>query len=104
MEIKSKDDFNKLKKEKLVILKFGADWCGPCKVLQPVFNDLSTDDCFKNILFASTNIDHYPELAVQFNISSVPTMIILEDGKESSRKEGAMGKTALKNWLKMERK
>jgi thioredoxin len=65
--------------EKLVLVDFWADWCGPCRALAPTFEKLA--EAFGNdIVFAKVNVDELPELADKFRIRSIPTLILLRSG------------------------
>ena len=80
-----------------VILDFNADWCIPCKMLAPVLEKLLSvrDD----VLIFSVDIDNAPELAEEFSIKSVPTLIMLENKKEVKRKVGSAKLNDLVKWI-----
>jgi thioredoxin 1 len=65
------------------LLYFSAPWCGPCRALGPILDELSLKYPIKKI-----NIDNQPEIAREYGITSIPTTILLEDGKEKERKVG----------------
>ncbi len=67
-------EFSNLNKQK-IILDFYADWCGPCKKISPLFEKLSLTS---NLIFVKINIDKFNSLVEKYNISSIPTFIILE--------------------------
>ncbi len=67
----------------LYVIKFWAPWCGPCKMYNPVIEKL--DDEFENINFLSIDTDQVPELAKQYKISSLPTLIVIHNGEEKKR-------------------
>lgn len=83
--------------DKNILLDFTATWCGPCKKLTPVLEDLSIE--ISDIKFLKVDIEDLSDLAEEYNIDAVPTLVILKDGKEVARLEGGLGKTALKNWI-----
>lgn len=80
------------------LIDFYADWCGPCQVMKPVFAEIEKDYTSK-IEFKKVDVDADSAMAAQYGIMSIPTFVILKDGKEVSRKLGAMPKEALKSWL-----
>lgn len=87
-----------LKSDKPVLVDFNADWCGPCRMLAPLLDEIATarDD----IIVASVNVDDEGELAAQFGISSIPCVIAFKDGKETKRSIGFRGKGALEDMLR----
>lgn len=62
----------------LIAVDFWAVWCGPCKMLAPIFEQLS--DEMTNVKFCKVNVDEQPELARQFAVSSIPTVVLIKDG------------------------
>lgn len=95
----SKDNFEKevLKSEKKVLVDFNATWCGPCKMMGPVIEELSEE--MKNIKFVSVDVDDEDELAETYGVSSIPCLVLFENGKEVSRNVGFMPKDELENVL-----
>ncbi len=79
-------------------IDFYADWCGPCKVMDPVFEEIEGEYEGK-IEFQKVDVEAESEMASKFGIMSIPTFVILKDEKETDRKTGAMPKEMLKNWL-----
>lgn len=80
-----------------VILDFNADWCIPCKMLEPVLDKLlSTRD---DIVICSVDIDNAPDLVAEFSIKSVPTLVLLENKKEVKRKVGSAKLNDLIKWI-----
>ena len=61
------------------VLKFSADWCGPCKALTPKFKEISMKEEFSDVEFSEIDIDKRQDLATQYNIRSIPTVIVLKD-------------------------
>jgi thioredoxin len=80
------------------LLDFYADWCGPCKVMVPIFNELEKDYKGK-IEFKRVDVEAEGELASKYGIRSIPTFVITKDGKEVERKVGAMPKENLISWI-----
>ena len=80
-----------------VIAQFSADWCGPCKVLKPMMTELV--DGADDLTGVLVDIDQNPDLTIEFSIMSVPTVIILEDGKEVSRHIGLPSLAAVNEYI-----
>ena len=73
----------------LLVADFWADWCGPCKMLGPVIEQLAADYDGKCVV-GKINVDDEPELAQRFGIMSIPTVMFFKDGKEVDKKIGVM--------------
>ena len=99
MEIKlSLENFEKevLKSEKPVLVDFYADWCGPCNAMAPVIEELATELDWKAKV-GKINVDENSDIAVEYNIMSIPTLIIFQNGKEEKRLVGLRDKEELLN-------
>ena len=70
-----------------VLVDFWASWCGPCRMLMPTMESLSSELAGKAVI-AKINVDEQPELAARFGVMSIPTVIFFKDGKEIARKVG----------------
>lgn len=79
------------------VKKFSATWCGPCKALAPIFENVKTK--FNNIKFESIDVDQQFEIASKYSIRSVPTVIIEKDGKEIERFSGVQSEMTYINSL-----
>lgn len=77
-----------------VVVDFWAEWCGPCKMLSPIVEELSSE--MKEIKFGSVNVDKETELAQKFSVMSIPTLLFFKDGKQIDGLVGAMPKEGLK--------
>ena len=99
MEIKlSSENFEKevLKSEKPVLVDFYADWCGPCNAIAPVIEELATELDGKAKV-GKINVDDNSDIAVEYNVMSIPTLIIFQNGKEEKRLVGLRDKEELLN-------
>jgi thioredoxin 1 len=81
-----------------VVVDFWAEWCGPCKMIAPALEDIATELNGK-IKVAKLNIDENPELAAQYGVRSIPTLMIFKAGEVADMKVGAAPKTVLSNWI-----
>lgn len=81
-----------------VVVDFWAAWCGPCKMMAPVFSQVSSEMASR-MRFAKVDTEQSQDIAARYNIRSIPTMILFKDGKEVDRVAGAMDQNALKRWL-----
>jgi thioredoxin len=80
-----------------ILVDFYADWCGPCRMLGPVLEDLSKDKDFEGKLnFAKLNTEEHPNLTEQNNVQGIPCLIFFKDGKEVNRIVGFAPKPILK--------
>ena len=76
-----------LESELPVIVDFGAVWCGPCKMLDPVVEELA-DDWDGKVKFTHIDVDHNPNVTMQFNVMGVPTLILFKGGEAVARMSG----------------
>ena len=80
------------------LLDFYADWCPPCQQMKPVFEELEKEFEGK-VNFRKIDVDKEVDEAAKFKVLSIPTFVILKDGKEVDRKVGALSKEVLKSWI-----
>ena len=89
-------EFDELKKGDLVLVDFFATWCGPCKMLSPIIDELSED---RSLEVVKIDIDKNEDLVKEFGIMSVPTIVLLKDNKEVARNIGFIRKNDLESWI-----
>jgi thioredoxin 1 len=78
-----------------VLVDFWAEWCGPCKMIAPTLEELATEQAGQAVI-AKVNVDDAPELAAQFGVRSIPTLIVFKQGQPVRTLVGAQPKSALK--------
>jgi thioredoxin 1 len=87
-----------LKSDTPVLVDFWATWCGPCRAVAPVLDQLAEENDGK-VRIAKLNVDENQQTAFQFQVSSIPTFILFKDGKMADRMLGAMPKTAFQSFI-----
>ena len=94
----TKDDFEKVITEnETVLVDFWASWCGPCRMLGPIIDEIANER--PDITVAKVNVDEEEELAAQFEVMSIPTVIIFKNGEIAQKSIGAKPKLALLSLL-----
>jgi thioredoxin 1 len=81
-----------------VLLDFWAEWCGPCRMVAPVIDQIGRET--PNVKVGKINVDEQTELAQQFGVMSIPTLVVLKGGKVVNKAVGALPKQAILNLLK----
>jgi thioredoxin 1 len=82
----------------ITLIDFYADWCGPCKIMEPIFEDIKKDYQDK-VEFKKVDVEEDNAKAMKFGVMSIPTFVIMKDDKEVDRRLGAMPKDRLTTWL-----
>ena len=87
----NKNNFNEVNNsEKTVLLDFYADWCGPCRMVAPIVDEIAGER--DDVLVGKVNVDEEQELAGQFGVFSIPTLVVLKQGKVAAQATGARPK------------
>ena len=76
--------------EKLVLLDFWASWCGPCRMVSPIVDEIAAER--SDIKVCKINVDEQPELAARFGVMSIPTLVVMKNGKVINQAVGARPK------------
>lgn len=87
----NKNNFSEVKNsEKTVLLDFYADWCGPCRIVSPIVDEIAEEN--PQYLVGKINVDEQEELAQEFGVFSIPTLVVLKNGKVVNQVSGARPK------------
>ncbi|MDO5416845.1 MAG: thioredoxin [Lachnospiraceae bacterium] len=87
-----------LRSEKPVLVDFYADWCGPCKMLAPAVEALA-EELAGVVKVGKVNVDECEDIAGQYGVMSIPTLVLIKDGKEVNRMMGLQPKAALRQFI-----
>jgi len=91
-------DADVLQNDKAVLLDFWAEWCGPCKMIAPLLEEVAVSHADK-LVVVKLNVDENPNTAQKFGIRSIPTLMLFKDGAVQAQKMGAMPKSQLEEFL-----
>ena len=85
-------------KDRLVVLDFWAEWCGPCRMIGPVLEKIAAGD--PDFKICKVNVDEEPELAKKFNVRSIPMLIVMKDGEQAAVTIGAQPESEILKFVK----
>ena len=88
-----------LKSQKLVLVDFWAEWCGPCKMVGPLLEEIS-NEMSDQLIVAKHNIDNEPNTPTKYGVRGIPTMLLFKDGDLKATKVGATTKSNIVSWIK----
>ena len=91
--LENEQDFIKEIQKDVIVVDFYADWCGPCKMMGKVLEEIDNIDILK------VNVDNFPNIAREYKVMSIPMLIIFKNGKEDKKTIGMMSKQELDSWL-----
>ena len=90
----TKENFDSVKQsEKAVLLDFYADWCGPCRMVSPIIDEIAEER--EDLFVGKINVDEQPELAMEFGIVSIPTLVVMKNGEVAQKVTGARPKAQI---------
>ena len=95
--IKNEKEFDEVIKKNKVVIDFYAEWCGPCKMLSPILDKVSKE---LNLDIYKVNVDEVEDVARQYGIMSIPTVMIFEKGKMTKKNVGFMDEAELREFVK----
>ena len=98
LNIVKDNDFSAVESAAAAFVDFNATWCGPCRMVGPIFDELA-DEYDGKVEFFSVDVDENPDIAAKFGVMSIPTLVMLRNGAETERVVGFRPKEALKQIL-----
>jgi len=95
--IESVEEFEKVIKEDKVLVDFYADWCGPCKMISPILEQVEKEE---EVTIVKVNVDELQDLAMKYGVMTIPNLKLFEKGKIKKENVGLMSKDEVKNFIK----
>jgi len=96
--LENEQDFFELINNKLVLVDFYATWCGPCRMISPIIDEVAKETT--DLMVVKVDVDKYPNVATKYGIMSIPTLKVFKNGKEEKTSIGYIEKDAIKDLLK----
>lgn len=78
------------KKDAKLVVRLWAEWCGPCRMMSPIYDQVADKIADENLIMGEINIDEFPSVATKLAVRSIPTVVIFKNGKEVNRSVGMM--------------
>ena len=97
MEIKNEKEFNEIINSEYALVDFFATWCGPCKMMEPVLENVSSNR--DNIKIIKVDVDKFESLARTYGVMSIPTLILFKKGQIVDKKIGFLAEPLLNEWI-----
>ncbi len=95
--VKTEAEFDSLIKEGKVLVDFYATWCGPCQMLAPIVEKLAEEE--KDVTFLKIDVDEAPRLAARYEVYSIPTILLFEDGELKQKQIGFLPEPRLRSFI-----
>jgi len=89
-----------IKTDKIVMVDFWAEWCGPCRMVGPIVEEIANEYTDENVTIGKVNVDENPEISMRFGIRNIPTILFLKNGEVVDKQVGAVPKQVLVDKLK----
>lgn len=86
-------NFDSITSQGLVLVDFWAEWCGPCKMMHPIFERMAKK--YRHIKFARVNVDQSQDISMKFGVQAIPTFIMFKDGEQVDKMMGAVGEPGI---------
>ncbi len=100
IKISNENFENEVKKsDKVVLVDFYADWCGPCKMMSPIIDDIARE-ATDNVKVCKLNVDECQDIAIEYDVMSIPTLIIFKNGEVINKLVGLHDKESILNLIK----